>query len=163
MDDLPNSEEKKEEPTDQASKMDAQQPPLESELKRNAKLLESWYQNYYLWNSTFMLNYMMSKQESMSALNQPVVNPSLTRSSTQTLFFPTTEAFLNHLNQNRFPGGDQRVVNVRERGDQVNAHLRFYKIPSLYRRFFAELVDAFYIQILKIIIAIALFNYTDML
>ena len=157
MDDLPNSEEKKKLAED-AVKSDHD--ALESEFKRNAKLLESWYQNYYLWNSTFMLNYMMSKQELASPVSQQAVNASLTRASTQTLFFPTTEAFLNHLNQNRFPNDQRGLPNQRH---QVDAHLRFYKIPTLYRRFFAELVDAFYIQIFKIIIAIALFNYTDLL
>ena len=47
--------------------------------------------------------------------------------------------------------------------NQINAHLIIYKIPTLFTRLMAEIFDALYIQLIKIFIAIALVNYTDLL
>ena len=45
----------------------------------------------------------------------------------------------------------------------MNAHLVIYKIPTLFTRLMAETLDAIYIQLFKIMIAILLANYTDLL
>ncbi len=57
----------------------------------------------------------------------------------------------------------QNVNNNNNNSSQVNAHLVIYKIPTLFTRLMAEVFDALYIQLVKIFIAIALVNYTDLL
>jgi hypothetical protein len=63
----------------------------------------------------------------------------------------------NHAHQINQQNNNQNINN------QINAHLVVYKIPTLFTRLMAEIFDAFYIQLIKIFIAIALVNYTDLL
>jgi len=66
----------------------------------------------------------------------------------------------NHSNQqttNNVPPqvvGLQRVI--------LRTELPVFKVPSMWKRFLAELIDAFYIQLVKLIIVLFLINYTSL-
>lgn len=70
----------------------------------------------------------------------------------------------HHANQINPQNVNQNVNNNNNNNStQINAHLVIYKIPTLFTRLMAEIFDALYIQLVKIFIAIALVNYTDLL
>lgn len=120
----------------------------QSDYKKNLELISNWYQSYYLWNNAFMVNAILS---SGLALNGNKVacwtQPSITPSNPE----PNFQAQRNQTSQ--------RVTSVQ----QVQPQLRQYKIPSLFKRFWAEFFDAIYIQCCKIIMAILLITYTDLM
>lgn len=120
-------------------------------LQRNVKLIENWYQSYYMWNMSY-LSCMQSRP------------PPIYHSASPHLVFRSSTYVLNSNNNSNIRQSSSAARPQRARGDESRAaHMRVYKVPSLGRRFCAELLDAFYIQIIKIIIAIALLNYTDIL
>ncbi len=55
------------------------------------------------------------------------------------------------------------AANIRITQETETLPLNGYKIPSLYKRFMAESFDCIYIQLVKIMIVIALLNYTDLM
>lgn len=110
-----------------------------SDFKKTADLVNNWYQSYYLWNQTVMANSVMN---SRLVNNQP-------RALGVTYTFHT-----RHPQQQ--PQQTQPVVNGQQQGS-------VYKVPSLARRFAAECFDAFYIQCFKIVLALLVINYTDLM
>ena len=139
------------------------QKPL-TDLQRNVKLIESWYQSYYLWNTSYFYSSCLQHRPVAPLSTYHIVHsPS---ASPHFVFRSTYVLNNNNINNNLLADArqqqQQRSAARRGRGDE-EPHLQVYKVPSLGRRFCAELLDAFYIQIIKIIIAIALLNYTDIL
>ena len=73
---MPNEEETS---ANKAEDLAPPKPPSES--KKNAELIEAWYQSYYLWNSAYMTNFVLNSHlalnshgmHSISYLTNPVV------------------------------------------------------------------------------------------
>ncbi|RNA00099.1 hypothetical protein BpHYR1_012345 [Brachionus plicatilis] len=116
-------------------------PSQERKLKTklDAELISQWYQSYYLWTSTYMLNSLLNQQNKFVPIQQ-----------NQT---PLTQ---NAASQPRIN------INVRIVSERPN-HLIPYKIPTLTKRFIAEVIDVLYIQISKIVLAILILNYTNLI
>lgn len=113
-----------------------------SDFKKTADLVNNWYQSYYLWNQTVMANSVMN---SRLVNNQP-------RALGVTYTFhsrPTHQ-------QQQHRQHSQQVPNGQQQGS-------VYKVPSLARRFAAECIDSFYIQCFKIVLALLVINYTDLI
>ena len=108
-------------------------------LKKTSEIVDNWYQSYYFWQNALNAN---------SILNS---NLSHHQSHDQRLLH-------NHSNQqtaNNVPVvGLQRII--------LRTELPVYKVPSMWKRFLAELIDAFYIQLVKLIIVLVLINYTSL-
>lgn len=47
--------------------------------------------------------------------------------------------------------------------ESINTLPRGYKIPTLMKRFMAEVLDFIYIQLLKVVIVVMLLNYTELM
>jgi hypothetical protein len=106
-------------------------------LKKTSEIVDNWYQSYYFWQNALNAN---------SILNS---NLSHHQSHDQRLLH-------NHSNQ-------QTANNVPVVGLQrIRTELPVYKVPSMWKRFLAELIDAFYIQLVKLIIVLVLINYTSL-
>lgn len=127
----------------------------ESKLQRNVKLVENWYQSYYMWNTCYFYSSCMQSRPPICQ------SPHLVFRSTYIL--NNNNGNSNANNARHRSSARQQNARDERTAAAAAAHLRVYKVPSLGRRFCAELLDAFYIQIIKIIIAIALLNYTDIL
>ena len=113
-----------------------------SDFKKTADLVQAWYQSYYIWNQTVMANCAMNSQ--LNTHQTRVVNIPLSSSVTYT--------FQTRPQQQQQP----TLANAQQ---QVSV----YKVPSLARRFAAECFDAFYIQVIKIVMALLVVNYTDLM
>ena len=116
-----------------------------SENKRNIELISQWYQSYYLWTSAYMLNSLMNNQSYKPIPNYPnqVLSP--------------------QRNVPNIPTIPQTRVNINVRIQTQTVQTPNYKIPTLVRRFTAECIDALYIQVCKLILAIAIVNYTNLM
>lgn len=114
-----------------------------SEYKQNMDLISNWYQSYYLWNSAYMANAMISSDLVTNRLK--ALNPSQ-----------------NTTNQSRV---ETPIISTNARTPPTRDQTppRSYKVPSLAKRFMAEFFDAVYIQCCKIVLAIILLNYTDLM
>ena len=78
------------------------------------------------------------------------------------LVYPPADINISEMVQQR----QQRIINTNTNtnlNNEPNANLVTYKIPTLFTRLMAETLDAVYIQLFKIFIAILLANYTDLL
>jgi len=122
---------------------------MKSEYLKQVELLSNWYQANYLWT----INYLNSSSY-LNAINSP-------------LMIVNNHSFLQpceHINVNPLP--TQRTVNQSIRQQQPTRqppNMLLYKVPTLYKRFLAEIIDAFIIQTFKIIIAVLLINFTDIM
>lgn len=117
-----------------------------NESKKNAEILANWYQSYYFWNSATYANSFLNtnnfnyQNESSKFINIQKIN------RRQEPFIPQPVS--------RVVPQLQRVI--------IRTEVPIYRVPTLLRRFLAEIIDAFYIQVLKIIIALVLINYTNL-
>lgn len=116
-------------------------PNQDAKLKTtlNAELISQWYQNYYLWTSTYLLNSLLNQQNKITSVQQSRI-----------------PVFQNNPSQSRIN------INFRIVSERPN-HLITYKIPTLMRRFIAEIIDVLYIQISKIVLAILIIKYTNLM
>lgn len=114
-------------------------PDAKLKTEINAELISQWYQNYYLWTSTYMLNSLLNQQNKAISVQQNRI--------------PTLQ---NNTPQPRI-NFNFRIVPERPN------HLIAYKIPTLMRRFIAEIIDVLYIQISKIVLAILIIKYTNLM
>ena len=148
--------------SENSSKMASKKPILAknkeaemSELKKNAQLVNDWYQSYYLWNSTVMATSILNSNlinHGSRVLNMPLNNN--TPFTPNPLFSPSNV-------QNEVPN---LLANINQPVQQIPAPIvTTFKIPSLIRRLIAELFDAFYIQFVKILFALILLNYTELM
>lgn len=111
----------------------------EAKTKVNAELISQWYQSYYLWTSTYMLNSLLNQQKKTAPFHHSPAQ----------------------FTQNN--GSQPRInINFRILNDRPD-HLILYKIPTLTKRLIAEIIDVLYIQISKIILAVLIVNYTNLM
>jgi hypothetical protein len=68
-----------------------------------------------------------------------------------------------HIHVNNLPTPRQINQNARQQQPRQLPSMISYKVPTLYKRFLAEIIDAIIIQTFKIIIAILLINFTDIM
>lgn len=56
---------------------DLASPKLSSETKKNAELIEAWYQSYYLWNSAYMANFVLNSHLALNShgMHSYLTNP----------------------------------------------------------------------------------------
>jgi hypothetical protein len=112
---------------------------METNVNKNEnsiQLMDTWYQSYYLWTKLVLANQQQQHQQ-------------------QQLTTTTTTAGTNSQPNQNNNSQNQQPIN-----QTVTV---YYKVPSLMRRFVAELCDAFYVQCLKIVISLLIFNYTSIM
>lgn len=134
-----------------------------NENKNNLNLITQWYESYYFWNSALNINNALGVNALIYAQNSSrLFSP--TRSNNE--YRPVGESASLGANQHHYhhhhhhhnpqqPPQIQRII--------IRTELPIYKVPTLYRRFLAELFDAVYVQIIKVIIALLLLNYTNLM
>ena len=125
------------------------------ESRKNAQLVHDWYQSYYLWTSTMMAS---------SILNSNLINH-----GTRVLNLPVNSAFNNSTNLGPNSRTQTQTYTSRtsppvvSNPEPTRPVIPIFKIPSLLRRLAAEFIDAIYIQFVKVMFALILLNYTDLM
>ena len=111
-------------------------------LKKTSEIVDNWYQSYYFWQNALNANSILNSNLSHHHQNHD-----------QRLLH-------NHSNQQTTNNVPPQVVGLQR--IILRTELPVYKVPSMWKRFLAELIDAFYIQLVKLIIVLVLINYTSL-
>ncbi len=130
-----------------------------NENKNNLNLITQWYESYYYWNSALNINNALGLNALNCAQNSSRLFSTTRihndyRSAGNSASLGTNHHHHHNQNQPQQPQ-PQRII--------IRTELPIYKVPSLFRRFLAELFDAVYVQIIKVIIALLLLNYTNLM
>jgi hypothetical protein len=114
---------------------------MKSEYLKQVELLSNWYQANYLWT----INYLNSSSY-LSAINSPLMTV-----NNQSFVQPCEHT--HHI----------REQSTRQQQPRQTPNILSYKVPTLYKRFLAEIVDAIIIQLFKVLLAVLLINFTDIM